>query len=108
MRYSTVPAQELAPILGLTAEHIRGDWLTRAEWNGPPTDADGNPIQNCVFADTDTGLVVIQDQKPAPGVFPFRCENRKPPISPPTVQAEPPADQPEPESPKPSTSKRSK
>jgi hypothetical protein len=83
MRYATIPAERLRPVLGLTREHVEGDWLTPAESWGkhPPTDADGNPIENCVFCDTETGLVVIEDPKPAEGRFPLRCENRKAPLT---------------------------
>lgn len=61
MRYATIPAKEIAPLLGWNAAHLDGEWVKPAEFDGPPVDARGIAISDCVFADTETGLTVIRD-----------------------------------------------
>ena len=82
MRYAAVPAKELQPVLGVIPKDgaIPKDWMTEADLTNVK-DADGAVVADCVFVDTDTGLVVIRNPSPAPGEFPLRAFSRKPPLT---------------------------
>lgn len=86
MRLSNVPMSDLRDILGLTDDcFVPGaNWLRVVTWT-VVRDALGRPVNDCVFADTETGLVVIRDT--GIGRYPLRCENRPAPL---TVEGMPP------------------
>lgn len=84
-RFCTVDPAELRSVLGIGPWHAEAGWLARVEWDGPPTDADGQLIDGCVFADVLTGLVVIHDPT-EPLAHPYRCAERKAPL---TVRVKP-------------------
>lgn len=82
MRYATVPLSELQAILGLVPLELFeiDGWLAPGEPEAV-ADADGRPVEHAVFADTETGTVVLKDPNPAAGAHPLRVANRRPPLT---------------------------
>lgn len=80
MRLTNVPKAELRQVLGLSDWHCADDdeWVRVVVWESV-ADANGRPVPDCVFVNTETGLVVVRDL--TPGAYPLRCENRPAPLT---------------------------